>query len=225
MKDGSGDQADGEQPTGAGRAGKADGAKIALVIPSRTGARVYWPRFTLNRRTWVLRPAADELWDRCAVLLATGLGVGFIPVMPGTFGSLLGLPIAWLFGWSGWPAELVLAAKAALLLAGVPLCGRAARRLGGTDPAAIVYDEIAALQLVFLSAPLTLTTAILGFIWFRIFDIAKPWPVRRLERLPGGWGIMLDDVAAALFAAAATWLSLAAFSLGGSHSTAAWLTS
>jgi phosphatidylglycerophosphatase A len=55
---------------------------------------------------------------------------------------------------------------------------------------------------------ITFSTAILGFIWFRIFDIAKPWPVRRLERLPGGLGIMIDDVAAALLAGIALWLSL-----------------
>jgi phosphatidylglycerophosphatase A len=78
-----------------------------------------------------------------------------------------------------------------------------------------VYDEIAAIPLVFLSVPLTFSTAILGFLWFRVFDIAKPWPVHRLERIPGGLGIMIDDVAAALYAAIALWISMRLWSAVG----------
>jgi phosphatidylglycerophosphatase A len=128
--------------------------------------------------------------------------------MPGTIGSLLGLPLAWLFGRADAGAGVIFALQAAVILAGIPICGTAARRLGRADPGSVVYDEIAALPLVFLSRPLTFTTAILGFVWFRIFDIAKPWPVRRMERLHGGLGIMIDDVVAALYAAAALWISV-----------------
>ena len=135
--------------------------------------------------------------------------------MPGTFGSVLGLVLAWTLELSGWPIGLRIAAEAAVFLAGIPICGRAARLFGQTDPGSVVFDEIAAMPLVFLSVPLVFSTslalpaAVLGFVWFRVFDIAKPWPVRQLERAKGGLGIMIDDVGAAAYAAAALWLSLA----------------
>jgi phosphatidylglycerophosphatase A len=166
-----------------------------------------------------LRLRPQNLWDWTALILATGLGIGFVPVMPGTFGSLLGLLLAWVVGTSGWPVGLQIALEGVIFLAGIPICGRAARLFGRTDPGSVVYDEIAALPLVFLSVPLAFSTstaipvAILGFAWFRFFDIAKPWPVHRLERFPGGLGIMIDDVAAAVYAAIALWLSLKAWNV------------
>lgn len=165
-----------------------------------------------------MRP--QNLWDWTALVLGTGLGVGFVPVMPGTFGSLLGLLLAWVVtGVSGWPLALQIAVDGVIFLAGIPICGRAARLIGRPDPGSVVYDEIAAMPLVFLSVPLVFSTsralpaAILGFAWFRLFDIIKPWPVHRLERIPGGLGIMIDDVAAAAYAALALWLSLKAWDL------------
>jgi phosphatidylglycerophosphatase A len=134
--------------------------------------------------------------------------------MPGTFGSLLGLLLAWILGVSGWPIGLRVAAEAVIFLMGIPICGRAARVFGQADPGSVVYDEIAAMPIVFLSVPLAFTTslalpaAVLGFLLFRVFDIAKPWPIHRLERTKGGLGIMIDDVAAAIYAAIALWLSL-----------------
>lgn len=165
-----------------------------------------------------LRP--QNLWDWTALVLATGMGIGFVPVAPGTFGSLLGLLLAWLVvGVSGWPVGLQAVVEGVILLAGIPICGRAARLFGRPDPGSVVYDEVAALPLVFLSVPFAFSTsmalpaAILGFAWFRLFDIVKPWPVHRLERFPGGLGIMIDDVAAALYATAALWLTLKAWSV------------
>jgi phosphatidylglycerophosphatase A len=131
--------------------------------------------------------------------------------MPGTFGTLLGLPLAWALNRSGWPLPIELAAIVGIFLAGIPVCDRAARLFGKKDPGCVVFDEIAAVPLVFLLEGFTFSTAILGFVWFRIFDISKPWPVRRLERLPGGLGIMIDDVAAALYAAVALWLTFKAW--------------
>jgi phosphatidylglycerophosphatase A len=166
-----------------------------------------------------LRLRPQNLWDWSALILATGFGIGFVPVMPGTFGSLLGLLLAWALGSSGWPIGLLIAVEGVILLAGIPICGRAARLFGRPDPGSVVFDEIAALPLVFLSVPLVFTTsmavpaAILGFVWFRVFDIIKPWPVHRLERTPGGLGIMIDDVAAAIYAACALWISLKAWPL------------
>jgi phosphatidylglycerophosphatase A len=155
-----------------------------------------------------LQLGSHSLWDRTALVLATGLGIGMVPVMPGTFGTLLGLPLAWALNKSGWPLPIELLAMAAIFLAGIPICDRAARLFGKKDPGCVVFDEIAAVPLVFLLEGITFSTAILGFIWFRIFDIAKPWPVRRLERLPGGLGIMIDDVMAAVYAGLALWLTM-----------------
>jgi phosphatidylglycerophosphatase A len=163
----------------------------------------------------ILRARPQNFGDCISLVLATGFGVGLIPVMPGTFGSVLGLALAWTLELSGWPIGLRIAAEAAVFLAGIPICGRAARLFGQTDPGSVVFDEIAAMPLVFLSVPLVFSTslalpaAVLGFVWFRVFDIAKPWPVRQLERAKGGLGIMIDDVGAAAYAAAALWLSLA----------------
>jgi phosphatidylglycerophosphatase A len=163
------------------------------------------------RQATDLQWRAYSFWDRTVLILATGLGIGLAPVMPGTFGTLLGLPLAWGLNRAEWPLAIELLAIAAIILAGIPLCGRAARLLGKTDPGCVVFDEIAAVPLVFLLVRITFSTAILGFIWFRVFDITKPWPVRRLERLPGGLGIMIDDVMAAVFAGIALWLSLKAW--------------
>jgi phosphatidylglycerophosphatase A len=149
-------------------------------------------------------PGKQSWWERLIVFVALGCGLGMMPFAPGTFGSLLGPPLAWgiqqLPEWGQWLAPLV------CFLAGVPICGIAARRLGLKDPGAVVFDEIAAFSVVFLAVKADLLTAILGFALFRIFDISKPWPVRQLEKLPGGWGIMADDFAAAVYAGGILWM-------------------
>jgi phosphatidylglycerophosphatase A len=107
-------------------------------------------------------------------------------------------------GWQllGRPTyESAFVALAGILL-GVAASQRVARRVGLEDPGCVVCDEVAAFAIVFAMTPVTWTTAAIGFVWFRLFDIAKPWPIRRLERLPGGWGIMADDLLAGVFAAA-----------------------
>ena len=125
---------------------------------------------------------------------------------PGTFGALWGLPLAW--GCAQLPGTIwPLMAIAALLLLGVPICGRAAADLGYKDPGPVVWDEFATVPLVFVLVPLTSPwIALIGFGLHRVFDISKPWPCRRFERLPGGWGIMADDVAAAFYAAIVLWM-------------------
>lgn len=137
------------------------------------------------------------------LFLATGGYVGFSPYAPGTFGTLWGLPLAWaitLLPGLLWQVGLILT----LLLVGVPLCGRAAEFLGKKDPGAVVWDEIVTVPIVFLGwqhAELSNPWLLLaGFVLHRIFDISKLPPANQLERLPGGWGIMADDVAAACYA-------------------------
>ncbi len=150
-----------------------------------------------------------QLWEKTALFLGTGLGVGFIPFAPGTFGTLWGLPLVWgIHHFTPMAMSLQLACVVVIFLLGVPICQTAATALGLADPGSVVFDEVAAMPIVFLVTPLTWSTAILGFFWFRLFDIWKPWPASRLEQLHGGLGIMLDDAVAGIYAAVAMWLTV-----------------
>lgn len=161
----------------------------------------------LNSRKEVLR-LLERLWERTALVLGTGLGAGFSPVMPGTAGSLWGLPLVWGLKQQPGPPLLEVAVAVLVIVAGVAICGRAARTFGQHDPPQVVFDEIAAFPLVFCAVPFDPTTAVIGFVWFRLFDITKPWPIRRIEKLPDGLGIMADDLLAGAYAAAALWLTV-----------------
>jgi phosphatidylglycerophosphatase A len=133
--------------------------------------------------------------------LAFGFGAGLAPKAPGTFGSLVGLLAAW------WLLELPLLWRIAVVVAviagGVWICGESARRLGRHDDQRIVLDEVAGVLLTSLVvAEKSLFAFALVFVFFRFFDIVKPWPIRDVDHsLKGGLGIMLDDLIAALFAA------------------------
>lgn len=134
-----------------------------------------------------------------ARIVATGFGSGYAPWAPGTFGSLAGLPLAWGLGHLALTWHLL--AIAALFALGVPVCTVAARGFGEHDPSRIVWDEVVGLQCTLALAPLHWSIFAGGFLLFRWFDITKPFPIKRLERLPEGLGIMADDVAAGLYAA------------------------
>jgi phosphatidylglycerophosphatase A len=134
-----------------------------------------------------------------AALIATGFGIGLLPLMPGSWGSLAALPCAWAIRSLGIAALTVAAGLA--FAAGWWASGRVARASGQHDPGFIVIDEVAAQWLVLLAAPLDWRAYAAAFLLFRIFDIAKPWPARLVERrVAGGLGIMLDDIVAALYA-------------------------
>ncbi len=131
--------------------------------------------------------------------LAFGFGSGLAPVAPGTFGSLPGVLLAWLTLDMGIYFQVGLAAV--LFVTGIWICGESARRIGVHDHGGIVWDEICGMYVTLLLAPPTIIGFALGFGLFRLFDIAKPWPIRDLDhRLGGGLGIMLDDLMAALYA-------------------------
>jgi phosphatidylglycerophosphatase A len=135
-----------------------------------------------------------------AVLIATWFGAGLLPEMPGTWASLAALPCAWAIRAVGGPAALAAAAMLAFAL-GCWASGRVAAASGREDPGFIVIDEVSAQWLVLLAAPLDWRAYAAAFLMFRVFDIAKPWPIRTVERqVKGGLGIMLDDIAAALYA-------------------------
>ena len=132
--------------------------------------------------------------------LAFGFGTGLAPFAPGTFGSLPGVLLFWLTMDFGLYVQLGVAA--ALVIAGVWICGESARRIGVHDHGGIVWDEIAGMYITLLAAPVSLVGWVLAFVLFRAFDIVKPWPIRDLDhRMEGGLGIMLDDLVAALYAA------------------------
>ncbi|WP_226688047.1 MULTISPECIES: phosphatidylglycerophosphatase A family protein [Stutzerimonas stutzeri subgroup] len=144
------------------------------------------------------------IFEQVVLLIATGFGLGSLPWMPGTFGSLLGIPLAWWL-W-GQPLTRQLLVITALLAVGVPLCHWASRWLGGGDAAQIVADEYFAFPVVFLGVATTHRWWLLGagFALYRLFDITKPPPIDFVETIGGGLGIVLDDVLAALLA----WLVL-----------------
>jgi phosphatidylglycerophosphatase A len=135
-----------------------------------------------------------------AVLIATWFGAGLLPAMPGTWGSFAALPCAWIIVHFGGPVTLA-GAAGLLFTLGCWAAGRLAAASGHEDPGFIVVDEVAAQWLVLALAPLDWRAYAAAFLLFRFFDITKPWPARAIERrVKGGFGIMLDDIVAALYA-------------------------
>ena len=130
-----------------------------------------------------------------AALLATWFGCGLVRVAPGTVGSLAALPCAaglWLLG----------TAVALVFMAGLWASARYAGAAGGGDPGAVVIDEVAGQWLALVLLPADPRAYVLAFVLFRLFDIAKPWPIGWLDRtFEGGLGLMLDDLMAGLYAA------------------------
>lgn len=140
----------------------------------------------------------NELTLRIATHIATVLGVGRSPAAPGTAGSIVALPFAWLIA-ALWGRFALMLAVILVLGLGAWACEIYARASGKDDPSECVIDEVAGQWIVCAFAPLSIAAYFLAFILFRIFDITKPWPIRLVERrVPGGLGIMADDVVAAL---------------------------
>lgn len=136
--------------------------------------------------------------DRAAAALATAGGAGYFPFAPGTVGSAVGLLLFWPLQHA--PVAVQIAATVVLFFASVLASARLARRLGVEDPGVVVVDEVVGMWVTLLLVPFTPVTAAAGFLLFRALDVFKPWPAREMESLPGGWGIMSDDVMAGLYA-------------------------
>ncbi len=155
-------------------------------------------------------PARTSRW---AVRIATGLGAGYLPVMPGTYGSAQGIvlymglaALARTTEYPGWVLGAGMVAVVALSLWVVAVALPGFRE---HDPQVIVLDEVAGQMVALAPLPLEVSTTTsywisvaTGFLFFRALDAIKPFPIRKLERLPGAWGIMGDDLAAGLIAAA-----------------------
>jgi phosphatidylglycerophosphatase A len=130
--------------------------------------------------------------------LATGAGSGYSPVASGTAGSVVGVALWVLVG--GLPALPYAAVCAVVIALGVWAAGRAEEIFGGHDDGRITIDEVAGMLVSLASLPWRPEVAGVGFLLFRLFDIWKPFPARAAERLPGGLGVMADDLVAGLYA-------------------------
>lgn len=134
---------------------------------------------------------------RLALFIATGAGAGYSPFAPGTAGSAVGLLIFFLS--HGWPLVWQVGLLAGITVVGIWASGEAARHFNREDPGHVVIDEIAGQLLTLFLLEVGLAGAVLGFVVFRVLDIVKPWPARQLEDLPGGLGIMADDLMAGAY--------------------------
>ncbi|HET7221538.1 MAG TPA: phosphatidylglycerophosphatase A [Vicinamibacterales bacterium] len=136
---------------------------------------------------------------RLAVFLATAAYSGYFPVAPGTVGSAVGLLVYTLVWWTQSPA-VEIALIAGLFAAGVWAGTIAERYFGGIDPGPIVLDEVVGMLITLAFIPVGWTGALAGFFLFRVFDVIKPFPAARFEKLHGGLGVMADDAMAAVYA-------------------------
>jgi len=137
--------------------------------------------------------------------VGTFLGAGLLKPGPGTWGSAAAA-LLWLAAGMGLPlapapfAWLTLAAALGAIAIGIPAATRVEQESGREDPGHVVIDEVAGQWIALIHSRVDLSHLLAGFLFFRLFDIVKPWPARQLEGLPAGFGIMLDDVAAGVYA-------------------------
>jgi len=142
---------------------------------------------------------------RWAWTVATFFGAGRLKPGPGTWGSIAAVLLWAAAGWAFNPSRGVMAAMlvagiALTLIFGIPAATIAARESGVEDPGFVVIDEVTGQWIALLGCPFNWPHALAALVLFRLFDITKPFPARQLERLPEGWGIVFDDVAAGLYA-------------------------
>jgi len=146
-------------------------------------------------------PTFNQLIRNPVQMLAFGFGSGLAKKAPGTMGTLVAIPIY--YSLMMFDDGVYLSALLIVMLAGIWICGKAADDIGVHDHGGIVWDEIAGYLLTMYWAAFNWQNIVLGFILFRLFDIVKPWPINWIDKkVGGGFGIMLDDVLAALMAAA-----------------------
>jgi phosphatidylglycerophosphatase A len=158
-----------------------------------------------NSPATIPQPPEKQQRTAWAWTIATFFGAGLGKPGPGTWGSVAALllwgAVAWLFHPTPNGLLLVVLIGVALSIAcGVPAGSIAARESGRHDPQFVVIDEVAGQWIALIGSPADIRHGIIALILFRLFDITKPFPARQLERLPEGWGIVFDDVAAGLYA-------------------------
>ncbi len=140
-----------------------------------------------------------KLREDAVLFLATGFYIGNIPFAPGTFGSLIGLPLC--FALAGISLTSAMLCTLFFIIFAVYIADAAEKILKQNDPGCIVIDEIAGMMVTLIGLPFNPITVVSGFIIFRILDILKPFPIRNLDkRIPGGLGVVADDVTAGIIA-------------------------
>jgi phosphatidylglycerophosphatase A len=183
-----------------------------LSLPVKESSDELNPPVTVSPAEVPARPhPARSALDYLALAIAT-CGVGYLPLIPGTFGSLVGAGIFLLL--PSWQVQLALIPVIVVL--GVWAASQTERILGTKDPGKVVIDEVAGVMIAMLPLSLLvsgpwLVWVIVSFNLFRLFDIFKPYPAGRLEHLHGGFGIMADDVVAGIYGAIATAVLIKAF--------------
>lgn len=151
------------------------------------------------KTTFMVQPNLSFLFQHPAHFLALGFGSGLAPKAPGTFGTIVGLLLFCLI--VSYSLNLQLAIIGALFFIGIYFCDVAGKNLGVSDHGSIVWDEIAAMMLVLTITPKEGLWWLVAFILFRLFDIWKPFPIRQCDaKLKGGFGVMFDDILAAIYA-------------------------
>lgn len=151
----------------------------------------------------MLAKTAGAPKSRLSWLIATFFGVGHLQPGSGTWAAAITVLLWWVASrWiqAAWLLPIAAIISAAITLLGIPPSTVVARESGQEDPGFVVIDEVAGQMIALIGVPVYWKYLLAGFILFRSFDITKPFPLRRLERLPGGTGIMLDDVGAGLYA-------------------------
>lgn len=139
--------------------------------------------------------------DRFVVFLASGLYVGYVPLAPGTFGSLLALPLLVWLGRADLPPGALVVLLAVAGIAAMPLCDRAGRIYGQADSPRIVLDEVCGMLIAGALLPVTPRVLALAFLAFRFFDVVKPFPARYFDRrVKSGVGVVADDLVAGIYA-------------------------
>lgn len=147
----------------------------------------------VNFKTLIKKPAA---------FIAYGFGSGLSPKAPGTFGTLVAIPIYWLI--QDWSLTAYLIFTVIAFLFGIWICQKTVDWLKQDDPGGVVWDEVVGYLVTMIAAPKGWLWIVMGFVLFRFFDILKPWPVNLADRkLHGGLGIMLDDILAGIYSLAA----------------------
>jgi phosphatidylglycerophosphatase A len=182
-----------------------------LTLPVKESSDELNPAVLVSPEAVPAPARTDSALDYAALAIAT-FGVGYLPLIPGTFGSMVGVAIFLLLRI--WPLQLFFIAVIVVL--GVWAASRTERLLGRKDPGKVVVDEVAGqmialLPLAFLVDGPWLVWVIVSFNLFRLFDIFKPYPAHRFEALPGGFGIMADDLVAGIYGAIGTAIVITAF--------------
>ncbi len=138
---------------------------------------------------------------RASYWLATALGAGYLPVAPGSWGSLVAVAVAGcLYRFVEEPGIPLFLGFVGSTILGTWAAHQVASDLGDSDPSRVVIDEVAGQFLTLLFVPVTVAALVFGFLFFRVFDVLKPPPARQAEKLPGGYGIMTDDLVAGIYA-------------------------